>query len=314
MGDNDTIDNDAVDTDEVKEDKVKEVKEDKVKEDKEGKPKKVEELCLAGAANRGIAYIGALQALHEHNILDLKKFIGVSIGSLVGIGYIIGYDMGELMEDVLKQDISEFQDISIDSAMNNGSVLRGEKYRIWVWDLLSKKIDPMTNFQTLYEKFGVDITVAVVSLDSGKDGLEYFSLSNSPKMPIYYAIMATMAIPLVFPPVVYNGKRYIDGGILENFPLGLLSEHAIGFKITSKQVEADITNLSYLSKLLQLVGHRLGSMRSYEGTALVIDASDFSTINFNLNVDHKITLYYRGYDKSLEFIDQFVDVFEESSS
>ena len=113
-------------------------------------PKKlIHELCLAGAANRGIAYIGAIKCLQDNCVLDVKKFVGVSIGSLVGVAFILKYDMDLLFEDILLQDISEFQDISISSAITQWSVLRGEKYKIWVWELLSKKIDPMTNFKTI---------------------------------------------------------------------------------------------------------------------------------------------------------------------
>lgn len=59
---------------------------------------KINELCLAGAANRGISYIGALKVLDDKNLLDIKKLVGVSIGSLVGLCYILGYKPDELMK------------------------------------------------------------------------------------------------------------------------------------------------------------------------------------------------------------------------
>lgn len=268
----------------------------KEKDEVEHQEKKINELCLAGAANRGIAYIGALSYLIENNLLDLKKFVGVSIGSLIGVLYIIGVDMKELFEDVIKLDISEFQDISIGAVFNKGSILNGEKYRIWVWQMLSAKIDPMTNIETIYNNYNVDIIIGAVSLDSGKDGLEYFSKDSNPKMPIFYAIMASMAIPFIFPPIFYNGKRYVDGGVLDNFPMDLLSDNAIGITVTSEQVEADIANLSYVIKLMQLASHRLSSLRSYKGTKIEINAADFNMINFNMTIDNKVTLYYRGYN------------------
>jgi NTE family protein len=274
-----------------------------VPEDKS--PTKITELCLAGAANRGISYIGVLKCLDEYSVLDLKKFVGVSIGSFIGVCYIVGYTPDEIFKDVLEKDLSEFEDISLACVMNNGSVLSGINYRTWVWDVLCKKIDPMTTFKLIYEKFGVDVTITAVSLDSGEDGLEYFSLTDTPDMPIYYAILASMTVPLVFPPLVYNGKRYIDGGVLENFPMQLLSKDAIGFRVTSQQIEADVTNMTYLGKMMQLVTTKLRKMVKFEGTAMTIDASDYSMISFALSVDNKITLYYRGYNTALEYCLKF---------
>ena len=93
----------------------------------------ITELCLAGAANRGICYIGVLKCLTDNNMLSvstLEKFVGVSIGSLVGVCYIIGFELNELFEFILETDLNELQDISFDSVLHNGSILQGNSYRI----------------------------------------------------------------------------------------------------------------------------------------------------------------------------------------
>ena len=38
------------------------------------------------------------------------------------------------------------------------------------------------------------------------------------------------------------------------------------------------------------------NVRKFEGKGYVIEASDYSIINFSMTIDNKITLYYRGYD------------------
>jgi len=264
------------------------------------KPPKIKELCLAGAANRGICYIGVLGCLHEHNLLDLDKLYAVSIGSLIGTLYIIGYSPTELMKEIIIQDMSDFQDISIDSVFNNGSVLRGEKYRLWVLGLLSKKIDPMITFKQLYDKTNIFLNISAVSLDSGEDGLEYFNYELTPDMPVYYAILASMTIPLLFPPIFYNNKRYIDGAILENFPMHLLSKDGVGFRVSSKKTEAELSNGSYIMKMIELISTKMRKMIKFEGTSYVVNASDYGGISFVLSKDNKITLYYRGYTKAME--------------
>ena len=66
---------------------------------------------------------------------------------------------------------------------------------------MSTKVDPMIDFETIKEKYGVDVTVIATCLDSGEDGLTMFSYTHTPKMPVYYAIIASMTIPFVFPPI-----------------------------------------------------------------------------------------------------------------
>lgn len=265
--------------------------------------KKFTELCLSGAANKGISYIGAMRVLDDRNLLDIKKFVGVSIGSLVGVCYIIGYKPDELMTEVNKKDLSEFEDVSLESVFTNGAVLEGETYRLWVWELLSKKINPMTSIETVNKLFDVEIIIGATSLDSGEDGLEFFSVDTTPEIPIYYAILASMTIPFIFPPVVYNGKRYVDGGVLNNFPMDLLSENAIGFRVKSSPVTAELTNYSYISKIIQLMTTRIRKLGSCKGNAITINNTDFGRLSFSLSLDDKMTLYTRGYNTVIEFLE-----------
>jgi len=266
------------------------------------KYRKYKELCLSGAANRGISYIGALQCLQENDLLDIKKFVGVSIGSLIGFMYIAGMDPITMMEHIIEQNMEDFQDFSMDHIINEGSILRGEKFRLWVLKLLTKVVDPMISFSSMYKKNGIEINIVAVSLDSGEDGLEIFNHLNTPNMPIYYAIVASMTVPFVFPPFVYNNKRYIDGGLLNNFPMDLLSKDAIGIEVSSKEFEADLTNVTYFLKLTSLAAARIKKLTKCEGTVITINASDFLKISFDSSVDSKVTLYNRGYNATLEFI------------
>ena len=78
--------------------------------------------------------------------------------------------------------------------------------------------------------------------------------------------------------------------------MDLLSEDAIGINVTSLEVDADIKNLSYFAKIIQLTSHRIGDLIKYKGTQIEIDGSDFNSVNFNMTIDNKLTLYYRGYN------------------
>merc|ERR1711965_1261053 len=38
-------------------------------------------------------------------------------------------------------------------------------------------------------------------------------------MPVWKAVVASMAVPILFRPVDYDGHLYVDGGVFENVPL-----------------------------------------------------------------------------------------------
>ncbi len=58
----------------------------------------IKELCLSGACNRGICYIGCFKKFEELDILKVEKILGVSIGAFIAVCYIIGYNADEMLK------------------------------------------------------------------------------------------------------------------------------------------------------------------------------------------------------------------------
>lgn len=267
---------------------------------------KIRELCFAGAANRGIAYLGVLKYMEENDLLKLERFVGVSIGSFVGICFILGYSAEDLIKMVIDKQLLEFQDISIHSFFNNSSILEGEKYRKWIWETIEKKIDPMITMLELYRITSIDLYIGSVCINNSKGNyMEYFNHVSHSDIPLYYAIIASMSIPFVFPPVVINDKMYIDGGVINNFPMDLLKgENAWGFYISSKDIIPRVGDVSYFTKMYQIFTS--GNMKRKNDSrvnVVCIDARDYMIIDFNLSIDNKITLFERGYNSIKKYVE-----------
>ncbi len=260
----------------------------------------IEELCLSGGIHRGIAELGALKALEECKLLNrsnLKRAVGVSIGALVLCVYIIGYTIEDTMDVIIETNISLFNDISFESS---NSVLRGHVLRLWISQILSKKInEDMTTLQ-FYEKYGVEFITSVVSLDLG---LEYISHKNYPEMKLFDQITSTMALPLIFPPVKHASKVFLDGGILDNFPMHLLSKsnRSFGILIKSSRIEENVNNNSiflYIKQIFDIVHGHINKV-PIDNRVLTLIIKDESLINFNLNQDDKINYYRLGYNLTM---------------
>lgn len=278
---------------------------------------KIKSLCLAGAFNRGICYLGALKKLEEENMLDIKKLIGVSIGSLIGVGMVVGFTPTEMYKLIVEKDTKEFMDVSI--LNGDRAVLRGEIYRKWVHNIVQSKIlsnkwipdltAPFT-LKDLYDKTGVDLTIVTTCIysnnDRFKEGVIYFNHLDHGDIPVTFAIIASMTFPFIFPPMEYEGSYFIDGGVVNNFPIEKIDKDGLGICPVYDQLnglECTRNPISYCNKIFELMSNHISLLKNITyDNILIIKCNKFNSIEFNMTIDDKITLYKLGYHAAEDYI------------
>jgi NTE family protein len=154
-------------------------------------------LVLSGGGARGIAHIGVLKALNELNIHP-TVISGTSAGSIIGVLYAMGLSSQEMIDFVGHSSLWKF--FRFEWSAGGLSNLNYLKER-----LIQIGIPP--NFEDLQKKLYVTAT----NLTKGKTEIFH-------EGPLLDTILASCSIPLVFKPVIINGDRYADGGILNNLP------------------------------------------------------------------------------------------------
>jgi len=259
----------------------------------------IEELCLAGSVQRGISYIGSLKKFEDMSLLNrksLKKCVGTSIGSFILTCYIIGYSINEMLTLTMESNLNNFIDISLNN--NKNAIANGNVFRQWVYDSLLLKINPEITLLELYNITGVHLIITSTSIE---DGLVHIDHINNPDMILYKALIASMNIPLIYSPYEINNKNYVDGGLLDNFPLYILGPKAVGIRTISNKNYNINDPFSLLDRLNSLCYEHLSSFKKPSSKYIVeIDTSDFSKIDFSINKHDKITLYMRGYNSVSE--------------
>lgn len=149
---------------------------------------------LSGGGARGAAHLGVLQAFRERGIAP-GTISGTSAGALVGALIADGRTPGEVME-----------------------LVRAEGKRAnWIRRpaLASKRIEHFlrnTLRHMYFEELPIPLFVSATDLERG--GQRIFSSGK-----LIPALMASCAIPVVFPPVLVDGVHYVDGGISNNLPV-----------------------------------------------------------------------------------------------
>ena len=178
-------------------------------------------LVLSGGGARGIAHIGVLKALNELKIHP-TIISGTSAGSIIGVLYAMGMSSQEMLDFVGHSSLWKF--FRFEWSAGGLSNLNYLKER-----LIQVGIPP--NFEDLQKKLFVTAT----NLTKGKTEIFH-------EGPLLDTILASCSIPLVFKPVIINGDRYADGGILNNLPASAIISQAqrlIGVNVIPLSMDED---------------------------------------------------------------------------
>ncbi len=192
-------------------------------------------LVLSGGGAKGIAHIGVLQELERRGIKP-DYIVGTSIGALLGGLYAIGYSPTEI-ELIIK---SADWDYLINDKIKRSNYLLGEKSKdkksvisfplegikpnipnglfngnniLTLIETLTKDYSKNVNFDNLPIPFRCIAT----NIETGEEKIfDNGRLSD--------ALRASMSIPSVFTPYEIDDELYVDGGLVNNFPVNIAKE------------------------------------------------------------------------------------------
>jgi NTE family protein len=159
-------------------------------------------LALGSGAARGWAHIGVIQALEEMGI-NIDIVSGCSIGSYVGAAYSSG-KLPELAEWV--ESLTDWQVYALMGVgFHKGGLMSGLK----VFQALQENF----SFET-FEELNKPFAAVATDLYSGR---EVNFMSGS----VIEAIKASCAIPGLFPPILFENRWLVDGGVVNPVPVNM---------------------------------------------------------------------------------------------
>jgi NTE family protein len=184
----------------------------------------IKHLVINGGGPTGLISYGAAKYLEQHeyfNINDIKSIYGASIGSLIGVLISLKYEWNVIDDYITKRPWEKVFQIGAEDLLNifyTKGIVPFNMIELILKDLLEAK-DLSTNvtLKEFYEYNNIDIYMTVVELNTFEK--ELISHKTHPDLSLITAIQMSTAVPIMFKPVLYEGKCYIDGGILCNYPL-----------------------------------------------------------------------------------------------
>lgn len=175
-------------------------------------------LALGGGGARGLAHIAMLEAFDELGIRP-SIIAGTSIGAVFGAAYASGISGRELRDHtrfILAQRFSLIRDLFIARAQPLQRLLGivGRRNAILDPEMMLDVIMP----KNMKEDFAhCEIPLKVVASDFYDQEPAVFTEGSLRK-----AVAASMALPVIFQPVVVGGHAFIDGGLTNPLPFDLL--------------------------------------------------------------------------------------------
>lgn len=158
-------------------------------------------LALGGGGAKGNSHIGVLRRLEKEGY-RIRSVAGTSFGGLVGVLYAVGYSPQEIQTTFENID----QKLLYGRAPQDGPSLLG-------MDGVRKLLDQMLGEKT-FDDLRIPCAVTAVDINAGSEVIISSGLLRD-------AVLATIALPGIFPIQRINNLELVDGGVLNPVPVSV---------------------------------------------------------------------------------------------
>jgi predicted acylesterase/phospholipase RssA len=253
-------------------------------------------LTIGGGSFKGIAYLGALEYLYKNKLIyNIKNYYGTSVGSIIGVFYLIGYTPFEILKFILDINLEDFWDFNLINIDTNYSLLSDLLF-IKIKEIFSIKENVNITLNEFYIKTGTKLNIFATSLTSRKNVC--FNYETYPDLKVLTAIQASCSIPFIFPPVIINEEYFIDGCI--KCIDGICSQHVCSQKIHFV-IKGDYNTKkinSFLDYLHEVINSTMQNedIKDTEHTIKIKISDEYNNkLNFNdILKSDKLKLFYQG--------------------
>jgi NTE family protein len=219
-------------------------------------------VALGGGGAKGAAHIGVLQCLEEAGY-TVRAIAGTSIGGIIAAIYAAGYHPTEMLD--------RFNDLNFKNLYtrrsNDGPALLGVA---GIYDILSGMIG-----EKEFSELPIPLVVTATDMKTGREVLLKAGR-------VIDAVLATMALPGVFPPQEISPYFLADGGLVDPVPVEAARRFAphlpvIAVPLSRPDAEENhfIEPLNYLES--QPILHTIARLRVAQAFNIFVKSFDISS-------------------------------------
>jgi len=220
-------------------------------------------LVLGGGGARGAAHIGVLEVLQKLQV-PVDCVAGTSMGALVAGAYAAGMAPGVMREQLAKADWNDmFVDnpeysemsfrnktvarhfmpgsesgVSADGITYQAGMVAGQKIKLF-FNQLVRANQGERNIEDLA------LPLSIIATDIGNGERVVFRDG-----PLTKAMRASMSVPGLLAPVDHQGRKLVDGGLVDNIPIGEVRERCQADVVIAVNVGTPLLKAEEVGSLL----------------------------------------------------------------
>lgn len=258
-------------------------------------------ICLSGGGIKGFSFIGALdylQSIDYINLAKIKNWVGTSAGAMLCTLFSVGYSVTEIKDFILYFNFRKLsQDIDIDNLLDNMGLDSGDKLTYIMSTLIrNKTMNPNITFIEHHKLTKSCLTIIGTNFSKGEEAV--FNYVKTPNMPVITAIRISSSVPILFTPVLYESDYYVDGALVNNFPINYCNQKTtlgIYVKNSTNNKATDVISiikgcLAIVSDTISNKDNKLNSMNIIQ-----IDNNIHEFTNFDMDLEKKQNIINLGY-------------------
>ena len=165
-------------------------------------------LALSGGGARGFAHIGVLRALHEAGV-PVDVIAGTSMGAMIAAVHALGHAPDVILDRCRAWTRERpWGDYTLPLA----PIVRGRRVRRALVNLLGD-----AQIEDLWLPYAcITSNLTRATADAHTEG------------PLVHLVLASNSVPGLAPPVYHLGDVHVDGGVMDNLPVGVLRKMGAG--------------------------------------------------------------------------------------
>lgn len=277
-------------------------------------------LVLSGGGAKGLAHIGVLKVIDSLGI-QVDYIGGTSMGAVVGGLYASGYtanqldsifskiDVDALLQDYTPRESKSFYEKRNDEIyaltlpFNNFKLglPSGLSKGLYNFNLMSKLTQHVSDVRD-FDKLPIPFLCIATDVETG----EQIVLDEG---ILAQAIIASGALPTLYSPVEINGRLFIDGGVVNNYPVEELKNRGIDF-IIGIDVQDGLKNREQLKDVTAVLAQinnfsmieKMEGKRNLTNIYIKPDIKGYSVVSFDKGKE----IIKKGNEKANEFIKELL--------
>ena len=273
---------------------------------------KYDTLVLSGGGVKGFCILGGVQAATDQGLLqNVTTYVGTSVGAIVSYLLAIGYTPIEIVVALsVNKWLEKMQSFNLVAMINSNGATSFNNIHEALEKLTLSKIGKFLTLGKLKEQYGKTLICTTYNMTSCI--AEYLGPETHPDLPCLTALRMSSNIPLIFDRFRYMDNYYIDGGVVDNFPItkGVeIGDKVLGIYLeiqeNSMRDEPEDGLVTYFLRLLYIpmIHQSKTKINSVKGKCLAIPivGAMRNIIEFNLKSKVKLQMFSEGYEAVKNF-------------